>query len=83
MRKLTLNPETLAVVSFATSHETRGRGTAHAHSNDMAVVPVVPPDGEQGDTLNGEGGPTIVQPGYGGLETASCTQCDTCNGNTC
>jgi hypothetical protein len=74
MRKLKLQMEALAVDSFPTSHEASGRGTAHAHSNDMALEPVVPPDVTQG-----AGGPTQDY----GLETASCTQCDTCNGATC
>ena len=76
MRKLTLNAETLAVDSFATSHGASERGTAHAHSNDMAFEPVPP------DATDGADGPTVALPGYG-FETASCTQCDTCNGNTC
>jgi hypothetical protein len=81
MRKLTLNPETLAVVSFSTSHETRGRGTAHAHGDTPAPGDTLAPP--PADGVLGEGGPTIALPTYGGLETASCTQCDTCNGATC
>jgi NAD-dependent dihydropyrimidine dehydrogenase PreA subunit len=78
MRKLTLNPELLAVDSFSTSHQASGRGTAHAHANDVAGIPVPPPDAVHGAGGDGDvGGPTADQPGYG-FHTASCTHCDTC-----
>jgi hypothetical protein len=80
MRKLMLDAEALAVDSFVTSHQAQWRGTAHAHEDTLPPADTAAPPA---DGVQGEGGPTIALPTYGGLETASCTQCDTCNGNTC
>lgn len=67
MRKLTLDLDTLAVQSFTPSPARMGRGTAHAHQGDTALLP---DDG--GDT--GGTGETDV-------DCLTCE--NSCDGRTC
>lgn len=75
MRKLKLQADDVTVESFTTSVQPAARGTAHAHGDTLAPGDAAP---------QGAGDPTVDQPGYGVLHTASCTECETCNnGPTC